>query len=75
MKGYRIKKRSDRQSVYIANEPITSFEKPKLPYRFFVNINKPSLYKPRTTFEVVQQQAGQPQVGQQAEQEPLVEPG
>jgi hypothetical protein len=75
MKAYRIKKRSERQSVYIANEPITSFEKPKFPYRFFAKVNKPSLYKPRTTFEVVPvereplEQRAEP--GRQAEQEPF----
>lgn len=55
MKSYKIKKRIERFIPYIANEPITYFIKPKLPYRFFKKIHKPNLYqKPDFTFEVQQ---------------------
>lgn len=45
MKAYRIKKRSHRQAFFIAGESVTSFKKPKIPYRFFDNVHPPALFK------------------------------
>jgi hypothetical protein len=45
MKSYKIKKRSHRFIPYIAGEPVTSFEKPKLPLWYFSKIHKPNIFK------------------------------
>jgi len=47
MKGFRIKKKTERRHLYIPGEPITYFKKPKLPFVFISKVNKPALYKPK----------------------------
>jgi hypothetical protein len=58
MKSYKIKKRSHRFIPYIAGEPVTSFEKPKLPLWYFSKIHKPNIFK-RQSFILEQQQEQQ----------------
>lgn len=65
MKSFRIKKRSERFIPYIANEPITNFIKPQLPYRFFKKINKPNIIT-KQDFIFEEQHQQREQQGQQA---------
>jgi len=43
MKSFKIKKRENRQPIFIAGPSIVSFKKPKLPFLLFTKIHKPGI--------------------------------
>lgn len=43
MKAFKIKKHKNKRKTFVADEMITNFPKPKLPFVFFTKINPPRL--------------------------------
>lgn len=54
MKAFKIKKRSQRQPIFIIGEPLAFF-KPNFPHRFFKSVHPPITKKPDFKYEVVVQ--------------------
>ena len=73
MKAFKIKKRSQRQPIFIVGG--VAFFKPHFPYRFFKEVHPPIFKKPQFGYEVVVQTTEQAVQFAAAEMPDSADPG